>query len=185
MTVNKSKQFTAIAAGLANARRCLSRYAAKSSWIRGKELENKEDYHAQMMLTLEKCQFIEETLKMCILSAIRISEKILSPYFPFNYQESAISKLPLGSLIKKFSKINNDKVLLNDLRDFTTERNVVAHQSLLHYIGELEDEGFMSTETEKMSAILGKATSIHHRLLDIRRDFAKSENKLSREKSNA
>ena len=144
-------------------------------------LECKENYREEMMRALEKCQFIEETLKMCILSAIRIAEIKLSLYFPFNYKDSEISKLPLGPLIKKFSKINGDKELHKDLSDLTKERNFVAHQSLLFTLGELEDGVFMSSETKKLKNIADRATRIHERVLDARYSLVRAENQASRE----
>ena len=65
-------------------------------------LGTNEDYQAEIMRALEKFQFIEETLKECIFSAVKIAENKLTPYFPLNYQAKDISKLPLGPLINKF-----------------------------------------------------------------------------------
>jgi len=143
-------------------------------------LDPKENYQAEMMRALEKCQFIEETLKMCILSAVRIAEEKLSPYFPINYKVEEISKLPLGPLVKKFSKINDDKELHKDLRDITKERNFVAHQSLLFTLGELEDEAFMGSAIQKLKDIADRATKIHERVLDIRYNLVRAEKKTSR-----
>jgi len=142
-------------------------------------MEFKEKYHNEMMRALERCQFIEETLKMCIMSAIKIAETKLSSYFPFNYKVSDISKLPMGSLIKKFTKINDDKELQKDLTDLTKERNFVAHQSLLFTLGELEDDQFMSSKIQKLKDIADRATKIHERVLDVRYSLVRAEHQAS------
>ena len=109
-------------------------------------METEDTFQKEMMRALEKCQFIEETLKMCILSAVRIAEVKLSPYFSLRYKASEIAKLPLGPLIKKFSKINDDERLLQDLRDIAKDRNFVAHQSWLFYLGVVEGNDLMLNE---------------------------------------
>lgn len=130
------------------------------------ELENA--YKDELHRALEKCQFIEETLKMCLLSAIEIARIQVSPYFPLKYKMEDISKLPLGPLVKAFAKINDDMNLHNDLKEITKERNQVAHRSLLFTIGELEDKAHMSEATLKMKGIAERANEIHDRVLDVR-----------------
>ena len=141
-------------------------------------METKDAFQKEMMRALEKCQFIEETLKMCILSAVRIAEVKLSPYYSLRYKASEIAKLPLGPLIKKFSKINDDERLLQDLRDIAKDRNFVAHQSLLFTLGELEDTDFMSNALAKLSEIADRAGKIHERVLDVRISLIKAEHKV-------
>ncbi len=98
-----------------------------------------KDYRDELYRALEKCQFIEETLKMCLLSAIQIAQIRVLPHFPLKYKVEDISNLPLGPLVNAFSKINDDIALLKDLRMITKERNQIAHRSLLFTLGELED----------------------------------------------
>ena len=73
-------------------------------------------YRKELHKALEKCQFIEETLRMCIFSAVEIARLQLSPHFPIKYKTEDISKLPLGALVNIFSKINNDTGLHESLR---------------------------------------------------------------------
>ena len=137
-------------------------------------------YRNELHQALEKCQFIEETLKMCILSAVEIARIQLSPHFPFKYKTEDISKLPLGPLVNIFSRINGDTALHDDLRKITKERNQVAHRSLLFSIGELKDKAHMSETTLKMREIVERATDIHHRILDVRYEFVRSLSKVKR-----
>lgn len=135
------------------------------------ELENA--YKDELHRALEKCQFIEETLKMCLLSAIEIAQIQVSPYFPLKYKVEDISNLPLGPLVKAFAKINDDIKLHNDLKEITTERNQVAHRSLLFTIGESEDYAHMSKATLKMRGIAERANEIHGRVLDVRYELVR------------
>ena len=137
-------------------------------------------YKDELHRALEKCQFIEEILKMCLLSAIEIVRIQVSPYFPIKFKEKDIHNLPLGPLVSAFSKINDDIELHKELREITKERNKVAHRSLLFTIGELTDVSFMEEEILKMKNIADRATIIHERVLEIRYNLVKALNKVRR-----
>ena len=142
-------------------------------------------YRKELHNALEKCQFVEETLKMCILSAIEIARLQLSPHFPVKYKPEDISKLPLGALVSVFSKINSDMALQNDLRKITKDRNEVAHRSLLFTIGELRDKAHMSKETLRMKKIVERATDIHNRVLDVRYELIRTLSEVKRSQGKA
>ncbi len=143
-------------------------------------MELEKAYRDELHRALEKCQFIEETLKMCLLSAIDIARIQVSPHFPLKYKAEDISNLPLGALVNKFAKINDDPALQTDLRKITKDRNQVAHRSLLFTIGELEDEEHMSEATLKMKGIAERATEIHHRVLDVQYELVRALSKVGR-----
>ena len=142
--------------------------------------ELERSYKKELNRALEKCQFIEETLKECLLSAIEIARIQVSPYFPVKYKASDISKLPLRPLVKAFGKINEDAVLHQELRKITKERNKVAHQSLLFTIGELKNKAHMSDATREMKSIAERATEIHHKVLDVRYQLVRALNEAKR-----
>ena len=142
--------------------------------------ELEKAYKDELHRALEKCQFIEETLKMCLLSAIEIARIQVSPHFPLKYKAEDISNLPLGPLVKAFAKINDDTALQLDLQNITKDRNQVAHRSLLFTIGELEDGAHMSEATLKMKGIAERATEIHHRVLDVRYELVRALSKVRR-----
>ena len=142
-------------------------------------------YRKELHNALEKCQFIEETLRMCILSAVEIARLQLSPHFPVKYKAEDISKLPLGALVSVFSKINSDTALQDDLRKITKDRNEVAHRSLLFTIGELKDKAHMSEATLRMKGIVERATDIHNRVLDVRYEFIRTLSKVKRSQGKA
>ena len=143
-------------------------------------VELEKAYEDELYRALEQCQFIEETLKMCLLSAIEIARIQVSPHFPLNYKAEDISNLPLGRLANAFAKINDDTALQNALQKITKDRNEVAHRSLLFTIGELEDSDHMSEATLKMKGIAERAGDIHQRVLDIRYKLVRALSKVRR-----
>jgi hypothetical protein len=142
-------------------------------------------YRQELHNALEKCQFIEETLRMCITHAVDIARIQLSSHFPVKFKKEDISKLPMGALVAVFSKINDDKTLHNSLRKITKERNEVAHRSLLFTLGELSDKEHMTEVTLKMKGITERATEVHNNLHDVRCALLKSLNKVKRSKNSA
>ena len=137
-------------------------------------------YQKELHNALEKCQFIEETLRMCIFSAVEIVRLQVSPHFPVRYESKDIAKLPLGALVKIFAKINSDTALHKSLKEITQERNDVAHRSLLFTLGELKDKHHMTEVTLKMKGIVARATVVHSKVLDIRYALLRSLNKVKR-----
>ena len=146
-------------------------------------IEIQEDYKNELYRSLEKCQFIEDTLKEFLLSAVEIARIQASPNFPLKYKAEEISKLPLGQLVNAFSKINNDSSLLSELREITTERNHIAHRSLLFTIGEMGDSVHMVEATLKLKEIAQRASEIHGRVLDARYEILRKLSKVRHEKS--
>ena len=140
-----------------------------------------EGYKGEVSRALEKCQFIEQTLKECLLSAIEIAQIQESQHCPIRYKASKISELPLGPLIQEFAKINEDTGLHEDLWEFKDKRNKVAHQSRLFTIGELEDEAHMLGATLEMKRITDRATEIHHKLLAFRYHLIRILNETKRQ----
>jgi len=131
-------------------------------------LEYESDYDRELSNALEKCQFIEDTLRHCIISALDIARLQSPPQTLPKLKSEDIEKLPLGGLIDAFSKINDDTALHNDLKEFKQHRNDIAHRSRLFTIGELQDETYMKEKTRKMKDIVTHATDLHHRLLEVR-----------------
>lgn len=142
--------------------------------------ELEKAYKDELYKALEKCQFIEETLKMCLQSAVEIARIQVAPHFPLKYSVKDISNLPLGPLAKAFSKINDDTALQVKLREITKDRNQIAHRSLLFAIGELEDRDYMLEEISKIKDITGRANEIHHCILEVRYELLRALNEVRR-----
>jgi len=127
----------------------------------------KEEYSKETIAALEKCQFIEDKLKSCILTAIEINRISKENKYAIKFEAEDIEKKPLGPLIKEFEKINDDKELHNELWNFKDERNNIAHASQLFTLGELEDEDHMLVAIEKMRERTTQAGLLHARILEI------------------
>lgn len=140
--------------------------------------EMEKEYRQELHNALEKFQFIEETLKMCIFSALQIARLELSSYFHIRYKERDINKLPLRPLTNIFSKINNDLDLHKDLKEIAESRNHVAHQSLLLTLGEWQDKEHMEKLIQEMKEVVADATDIHNRVLDVRYELIRSLHKV-------
>ena len=71
-----------------------------------KKLTNQ--YQKAVHDALERCQFIEETLRMCISHAMEIAKLQLSPYYPPKYTHVDLSKPSMGKMASIFSRISDD-----------------------------------------------------------------------------
>lgn len=132
---------------------------------------------------LEKFQFIEETLRMCISHAIEIAKLQLSAYYPLRITHADLSKLSMGKLVLIFSRINGDASLKKSLNSITTERNYVAHQSLLFTIGESRETTHMKQQIAKIDGIKERAMQVHNNLLDVRYKLFRSLSALKRKQN--
>lgn len=139
------------------------------------------EFQATTVRALEKCQFVEGTLKLCILSAIEITQVMTSPYLSINYKAGDIAKLPMGALIKKFSRISQDEDLIKDLKSLTKDRNFVAHQSLLFTLGELSDTDSAAVALSNLKAIGDRASALHERVLEVRYTLVREKQRAIRD----
>jgi hypothetical protein len=140
-----------------------------------------EDYNKEIPNALEKCQFIEEKLRDCIIKAAEVARVRSSQDFPFKSIPKDISRCTMGRLIGIFEKINDKTELLNvdskfigSLKIIKEDRNKVAHNSQLFTLGELQDKEYMMKETLNMKDITERASAIHYKLLDIRDNLIKT-----------
>ncbi len=113
-----------------------------------REKEHMKEYIDAVTNVLMSFQYIEVALRSYIsLANEKIKDK-LNGTIPFKYDNEWIKKDSLGTLIDKFSKVNNNKDLINSLGKLTRDRNQIAHQ------------GFLLT-TEQESDVLYKAFAIN------------------------
>lgn len=137
-------------------------------------------YHQELNLALEKFQYIEDILKACLLTAIDIVRINVSAYFPLRVTSEDVSVFPLGPLIKNFSIICDDSILINDLGAIKDGRNHIAHTSTLFTIGELHDKKHMAKVTLEMKEIAERAANLHERVLKVRHDLIREKTKAKR-----
>jgi len=128
--------------------------------------KNTNDYQKEVHDALEKCQFVEETLRVYINLVIDIAKLEMASHFPVRFTTTDLSKLPLGKLVGFFSKLSNNTSLISSLKNIATERNYVAHRSLLFTLGELQDPEHIAQAVLKMEDIKKRAKQVHDALLN-------------------
>jgi len=128
--------------------------------------QKQKEYREAVHFALERCQFIEATLRMYLGTVVEIATLTLADYFPVRVTDKDLAKRPMGSLVKIFSKFNENDQLQSRLKYLVERRNHVAHQSLLFTLGELGDEVHMGKAAEDMKTIGEEAKEVHEMLLD-------------------
>jgi hypothetical protein len=123
-------------------------------------------YQKEVHDALEKCQFVEETLRVYINLAIEIAKLELATHFPVRFTTADLGKLPLGKLVTVYSRLSDNAPLKSLLKNITQERNHVAHRSLLFTIGELHDSHHMQQSLQKLTDIKERAKKAHEELLE-------------------
>ena len=140
------------------------------------------EYRDAVHRALERCQFIEETLRGYLYLVIQIAKVELTSHFPVNLTKKHLSKLPLGKLVDKFLQFNGNTLFKASLKKVTPDRNRVAHQSFLFTLGELQDDAYLTNLTQKMKEIERRAKNVHENLLDEKWKLQESLNALRRGK---
>ena len=140
-------------------------------------------YQKEVHNALERCQFVEETIRVYVNLAIDIAKLALQSNFPVRFTKKDLSKLSLGKLVNIFSRLSNDTSLISSLKKVTADRNYVAHRSLLFTLGELQDPVHISEAIQKILEIQDSAKAAHESLLDKTYELRKSLNALRRGRS--
>jgi hypothetical protein len=123
-------------------------------------------YQKEVHDALEKCQFVEETLRVYINLAIEIAKLEMEDHFPVRFTTADLGKLSLGKLVGVFSRLSDDASLKSSLKNITTERNFVAHRSLLFTLGELQDSNHMAQSLQRIRDVKEQAGKAHEALLE-------------------
>jgi len=118
------------------------------------------------MMHRNKCQFVEETLRVYINLAIEIATLEMADHFPVRFTKADLSKLSLGKLVGVFSRLSDVGSLKSSLKNITAERNFVAHRSLLFTLGELQDSNHMAQSLQRMRDMKERASKAHKALLE-------------------
>ena len=140
--------------------------------------ETNAEYQEAVHHALERCQFVEETLRIYIDLAVQIAKLELKPHFPVRFTKTDFSKLPLGRLVDIYSRLSDNASLKSLLREITKRRNYVAHRSLLFTLGELQDLKHMGEAVKEMREIEQQAKKAQDALLDERWTLQRSLNSL-------
>lgn len=119
-----------------------------------------EDYLVNALITY---QAIESALKAYINFSLKLIRLNLRNDIPFNFDGTDYEKAALGTLVKVFGKLSNNKDLVKLLNSISTERDYVAHQAYIHYAADVENE---SNHKEKVVAYHDRAKNCLNILSD-------------------
>lgn len=96
-----------------------------------KKLKDKE-YLFEINKALLSFQMIEEALKISIGLSYEIIANTIPSDIAFKFEPNSVNNAPLGNLIKMFSKISKNEVLIRDLKKVVEWRNFCAHSAFAH-----------------------------------------------------
>jgi hypothetical protein len=100
----------------------------------------KDTFFLRVATALSGCQLIEQELKLYISEALQLVEKCIAGRLPFGLSGKDYENFSLGHLVEVFEKLSDNPALVQDLKAFTRERNVLSHRGItrcLDYDGEL------------------------------------------------
>ena len=103
-----------------------------------------EDFYLKVAHALSGCQLVEQELKLYITEAFDLVRKCVGDQMVFRMTGKDYANAPLGQLIDTFRRLTSNKKLVDDLKSFTTERNLLSHTGISHC---LDYEGELDTST--------------------------------------
>ncbi|MDD3296241.1 MAG: hypothetical protein PHU64_02655 [Candidatus Omnitrophica bacterium] len=110
-------------------------------------------YIDDITATLAKFQYIEEFLRMYIQKVNSRIRKTMKGKIPYKYSEKWVKKDSLGTLIDKFEKNNDNKILIKRLKSLVPERNKIAHKGLLITRDQIVNVSSVKLKKEKLKKI--------------------------------
>lgn len=93
-----------------------------------------DQYLVSVSKALLSYQMVEEALKLCIGVSYEVIAASNPPEVSFRFSHASINDAPLGSLVKMFSKVSNNKPLVKELqvKELGKWRNFFAHNAFAH-----------------------------------------------------
>jgi hypothetical protein len=121
-------------------------------------------------------QIIEESLKDYITAYHQTVQKFLPTELVYQYQRSEIEDVALGNLVKNFSRMNSNTVLIDKLRKIKQVRDQLAHKALTKLYGPEKEtfdflentDKFIDTAAE-LGLIIDEILKEHKKLLVIKK----------------
>ena len=111
-------------------------------------------------MILANCQIIEEFLKVYIDTSFRIVKKKIGTEMVFKFSRADYENASLENLIKAFTKLSNNKELIEELKGVKDIRNYCAHRAMyqeIHAFVNKETSTFDKVPIEKLHAIVSLA----------------------------
>jgi len=118
----------------------------------------REHYKNTTLRVLGKFQLLEFALKIYIGLAYKAVKARVTGVVHFDYTENDLDDLPLGRLLGLFRKLNANEELVKRMQRLQTERNQIAHRSLLITMGPLFDRGLVEDKHIEYSILEDEVT---------------------------
>ncbi len=104
-------------------------------------------YSQALQLVMMDFQFIEESLRMCLVRTYALVSMRTRGELSFKPPFASLQNDPLGRLISKFEQFFDAPALIRDLKKIQPFRNQCAHRGMLHTLEEQKDVDFLAKET--------------------------------------
>ncbi len=115
-------------------------------------------YKETTLRVLGEFQLLEFALKVYIGLSYKAIKLRVENIVHFDYTENDLDDLPLGRLISLFKKLNSNTALIKRLHALQTERNHIAHRSLLITMGSFYDRGLVEDKYLEYSILEDELT---------------------------
>lgn len=102
-------------------------------------------------------QFIEESLRFCLVRCHATIKFRLEGYLTYESPLQAIEDAALGRLIDWYNPFTTNKDLIRDLRHIKTVRDHVAHQGLVFTLEEQLNEKLLEQKSEELEVAKAEA----------------------------
>jgi hypothetical protein len=107
-------------------------------------------YSDRLLLCLGTYQFIEETLRFCLIRCHATTKFRLDGYLPYHFSLQGIEDAALGRLIEWYKSYTVNEELIRDLQRIKKTRDYLAHRGLALTVEESSNEVFMSDLLTKL-----------------------------------
>lgn len=115
-------------------------------------------YKDATLRVLGQFQLLEFALKLYIGLSYKAIKLHVGNVVHFDYTEDDLNDLPLGRLLNLFKKLNSNTEFVQRLQSLQTERNHIAHRSLLITMGSLYDRGLVEDKYIEYSILEDELT---------------------------
>lgn len=105
--------------------------------------------------SLGGCQLVEQALKLYITEALELVKQTVHSHITFKMSGADYRDASMTSLIKCFAKLSGNTKLIKDLNKFKSERDFLAHNSILSCL-----DGGQDIDDSKTALIMSRIQSI-------------------------
>ncbi|MEO0445680.1 MAG: hypothetical protein AAF191_06340 [Verrucomicrobiota bacterium] len=130
--------------------------------------EDRAPFFMSVAAALDQCQSLELALKQHIGASFEAARKYIGGRVTFELDERDFDKKSLGQLVDTYSKLTTDDTLVKELKDFSRDRNFLAHKAITESY--LPDGTFSPSNSdgllERVEKIQDVAKDLHQRVYD-------------------